>query len=651
MILLKNRDRNPSFKKGEYVEINDAGNYPMELSVDGVCKQETTTGKNLIDSEWQDRTFNGVTITNNGDGTYTLNGTSTSSSAFAIQSISGGIISHPLISNIANNVGKYITISTGYSTNQNFYLQLNLSNQSGGGEQYGFITSVRSYTNKLINNEQSEAVYVSFFIGIYGNATFNNVKVYPMITIQDSQITTAPTPNDFEKSTGGQPSPNPDYPQEIKTITDSLSVTSCNKNLTPMNINSMTKGGITFTNNNDGSLTLNGTATSPFELVLATNFKLYAGTYTHSINKIFKGMYISLDNIGDTMLNGAQGKVKSTFKLSEGKTYNKYFIRIDKDTVFNNDTFYIQLEQNSIKTPFEQHLETQIQANLPEGEFIGKINDTYKDTLNVVYKDDGNYHLILNKMIGKIVLNGSETFYINAYAQTLGYNIFVYKGLTNSLANGDNSCKSNYFIHYSWGQFDSKDAIYQNSNWIMFKCDSLNIGNDIDKFKEWLSTHNTEVYYALATPYELDLGIVDTLLSYDEVTNVFTDSDLLPTINVKYYKDFEFDKILRSGYNIDEQEYEIAKKQMANGKRKRILSSYDDCIIKINLGLLDNKTYQEYKEQLNDGEFHYWSYKYNQYKKANFILTKPSITTEYAYDDDIGIDDIEITLEKSSDVS
>ena len=31
---------------------------------------------------------------------------------------------------------------------------------------------------------------------------------------------------------------------------------------------------------------------------------------------------------------------------------------------------------------------------------------------------------------------------------------------------------------------------------------------------------------------------------------------------------FDFDKILRSGYNIDEQENEIATKKMANGKRK-----------------------------------------------------------------------------------
>ena len=114
---------------------------------------------------------------------------------------------------------------------------------------------------------------------------------------------------------------------------------------------------------------------------------------------------------------------------------------------------------------------------------------------------------------------------------------------------------------------------------------------------------------------------------------------------------FDFHKILRNGYEIYEQENVIDKKQMANGKRKKIITSYVDCIININIGLWDNKTYQEYKEYLTDGEFQYWSYKYNQMKNANFIITKPSITTEYAYDNDIGINDIEITLEKSSDVS
>ena len=114
---------------------------------------------------------------------------------------------------------------------------------------------------------------------------------------------------------------------------------------------------------------------------------------------------------------------------------------------------------------------------------------------------------------------------------------------------------------------------------------------------------------------------------------------------------FDFDKILRSGYEIDEQEEVIATKQMANGKRKKIVTAYIDCTININLGLCDNETYQKYKDNLTDGEYQYWSFKYNQMKAANFIITRPSITMEYAFGEDIGIDDMTIKLEKSSDIS
>ena len=113
---------------------------------------------------------------------------------------------------------------------------------------------------------------------------------------------------------------------------------------------------------------------------------------------------------------------------------------------------------------------------------------------------------------------------------------------------------------------------------------------------------------------------------------------------------FDFDMILRDGYEIDEQQDVISTKKLANGKRKKIVSSYIDCVIKIKIGLWDNDTYQKYKEYLSDGEFQYWSYKYNTMKNANFIVTLPSISTEYAIDNSIGIEDLEIILEKSSDV-
>lgn len=625
MILLKNRDRNPSFKKGEYVEINDAGNYPMELSVDGVCEQKATNGKNKLPNNATSKTLKGVTFTKNSDGTVVANGTATASCFYNI---------------ISDNE---VPITT---TN------LILSGCPLGGTSSSYRLRA-TYTDSSYSEDVGNSIKLKdgkvlqiVTIVITNGTTCNNLTFKPMISSDGGE---------HEPYTGGQPSPSPDYPQPIEVITEDFDLVSCGKNEFNYT-NASPNNGITPILNEDGSITCKGVQGQDFfSITKYINNDIPKGTHILSIDKIVDTNIIIRFSKADGSKKEYtiyKGQKNVTFE-SKDEYLGYYIYSYLRGSVGKKVdlTIKLQIEKGDKASEFEPYQETRVRINLPDGEFIGKLDDTYKDTLKVEYnEEDGQYHLVLNKMIGKIVLNGSETFYINAYAQTLGYNIFVYKGLTNSLANGDNSCKSNYFIHYSWGQFDSKDAIYQNSNWIMFKCDSLNIGNDIDKFKEWLSTHNTEVYYPLATPYEIDLGIVDTLLSYDEVTNIFTDSDLYPVINVKYYKDFEFDKILRSGYNIDEQEYEIAKKQMANGKRKRILSSYDDCIIKINLGLLDNKTYQEYKEQLDDGEFHYWSYKYNQYKKANFILTKPSITTEYAYDDDIGIDDMEITLEKSSDI-
>ena len=615
MILLKNRDRNPSFKSGKYVEINDAGNYPMELSVDGVCEQETTSGKNRLPNNATSKTLNGVTFAKNSDGTVVVNGTSTASCFYNI---------------ISDNE---VPITT---TN------LILSGCPFGGTSSSYRLRA-TYTDTSYSEDVGNSIKLKdgkvlqiVTIVITNGTTCNNLTFKPMISSDGGE---------YEPYTGGQPSPSPDYPQEIKTIENRLKITSCNKNLLALPNKTIISNGVTSTIKNN-ELIIKGTCTQNwFKISENLNLHLKAGTYT--LSRTTKDAYRY--NLGITLASG-------TNKIIYGSTeYNTTFT-IDEDFIINTlvsdsnivgTSFdfkdYVQLEQGSQATSFEEHLQSQIIANLGN-EFVGKLDDTYKDTLNVVYKDDGHYHLILNKMIGKVVFDGSEEGWNKSSITEVDR--FSIGGITN-MSTKTRMLISNYFKY----KFSTEEGtIFNNlSNSIIINYMAYGT-TTLEQFKNWLSTHNTEVYYALATPYEVDLGIVDTLLSYDEVTNVFTDSDLLPQINAKYYKGFEFDKILRSGYNIDEQEYEIAKKQMANGKRKRILSSYVDCIIKINLGLLDNKTYQEYKEQLDDGEFHYWSYKYNQYKKANFILTKPPITTEYAYDDDIGINDMEITLEKSSDI-
>lgn len=114
---------------------------------------------------------------------------------------------------------------------------------------------------------------------------------------------------------------------------------------------------------------------------------------------------------------------------------------------------------------------------------------------------------------------------------------------------------------------------------------------------------------------------------------------------------FTFEKILANGYEIEEQPNTISKVQFVNGNRKRIYTDYEDCIIKINLGGLDNSDLSDYLENLIDGEYEYYSFEHSQYKTANFLVTKPSIVANSVLDvDKYLINDLEITLEKSSDV-
>ena len=115
--------------------------------------------------------------------------------------------------------------------------------------------------------------------------------------------------------------------------------------------------------------------------------------------------------------------------------------------------------------------------------------------------------------------------------------------------------------------------------------------------------------------------------------------------------DFEFSKILESGYDISEGRNEISKTQFANGRRKKILTNYEDCVITLNLGGLDNSDLSDYLENLTDGAFTYYSFNSGEYKVANFLVEKSSLTVNKMIStSNYEIDDLTVTLEKSSDI-
>ena len=160
----------------------------QDMMLYGKSEQKQYSGKNLLNPTLQTTTKNGVTCTNNGDGTYTLNGTATATGVFTLHS-------NIDFTGQMRLCGGTSLVFLQYSNSSNFAYE-----DKGAGIIIEHFDSV-TYPN------------ASFNILIEINNVYNNALVKPMIT---TDLTA--TYDDFEPYTGGIPSPNPDYPQEIKSV-------------------------------------------------------------------------------------------------------------------------------------------------------------------------------------------------------------------------------------------------------------------------------------------------------------------------------------------------------------------------------------------------------------------------------------------------
>lgn len=515
---------------GNNIHLEDSAWAEMqEIKVDGVCEQNTTTGKNLLDYISNLLTpSNGLTSTLNEDGSITTTGKPIANYSAITKSIN--------ITDILEDEQTY-TISR-ESTNNKIYIQIMAKKATDG---------TLTYINNIFGSNSfkvDKTTYVNYnmviqtnTINIWGDAPLTITNKYMLYKGTDT------TDTSFEPYTGGQPSPSPDYPQKIKTITDSLKITSCGRNLLKNIATSATINGISFTVNDDGSVLANGTATADAILKIVPIATTFSQNLILSPNKT----YTLSDSVGNytdyftqVVIQDANGNknwynTAGDIDISANVITCLYTaqIYVRKDKTVNNVLFKPQLVVKDSANLFEPYVESQIQVNLPENEFIGKLSDTYKDTLRAEYnKDDGQYHLMLDKMIGKYTFTGNENW--ATYTQSNGIPIFRC-----TLPASGYFVKSNYFVSQTaWSTLLEENRIfnhvgnYQNIEIACSKFDTLT------NFKNFLTTNVVQMYHGLKTPYTIDLGVIDMPLTYDEITNIFTDSDLLPTINVKYYRNF-----------------------------------------------------------------------------------------------------------------
>lgn len=171
----------------------------------GRSEQKQYSGKNLLNPTLQTTIKNGVTCTANGDGTYTLNGTTTTTTVFDIAQ------------DVSYSSFRLAGCPVGGAHDASYELQARTDNLI-----YGYDTG----DGKNIKADKNFFIRIRINTGI----NCNNLLFKPMIV--DASLYPDATYDDFEPYVGGQPSPSPDYPQEIKSVVNPT-VKVCGENLYP----------------------------------------------------------------------------------------------------------------------------------------------------------------------------------------------------------------------------------------------------------------------------------------------------------------------------------------------------------------------------------------------------------------------------------
>lgn len=309
----------------------------QDMMVYGKSEQKQYSGKNLLNPTLQTTTQNGVTCTNNGDGTYTVNGTATGIAVFVV----------------------YYNFADVYGSASSLKM---VGCPSGGSAQKYFLRSYRKGGNPEILDEYGSGISIGSFkesesniaIIVKSGATVNNLIFKPMLTTD-----TTATYADFEPYTGGIPSPNPDYPQEIKSVVNPT-VKVCGKNLwdnfkTLSSGNVEQKNGTYIATTDTMQVDVTPSSNGSRPLLLKAN-----NTYTFSLKTT-----VSTSGNRYVCLRYTNGEIKNI------RFINNNFINFvpERDvekigfilyrSVAGDKVYDVQLEMGSEATPYEPYRDEQ----------------------------------------------------------------------------------------------------------------------------------------------------------------------------------------------------------------------------------------------------------------------------------------------------
>lgn len=482
----------------------------MDMMVYGKSEQKQYSGKNLLNATLQTTTLNGVTCTNNGDGTYTLNGTASDLTSFAVLKQTINIYSEKKLIGCPNGGGSgtYVLLIAYYDENQKW---LSEQYDTGGG------TIIK------------DSSHIDFQIIIKKGTVCNNLLFKPMIV--DASLYPDTTYDDFEPYTGGIPSPNPSYPQEILSVKNPT-VKVCGKNL--LNANNISTGII----NSNGNVEENNT--------------YFYTDFIRVKNEITVSFYIDKDCIRIAKYD-SEGKFITRLLLAPGSIKNVTindcsFIKI---SALKDDINNIQIELGSTPTAYEQTVTLPYTLNAIPVSSGGNVTiDDQQYIADYVDVERGK----LVQRIWKEEFDGSndenwiiDTEYKRYYIliSAIGDN-YDYKK-THSYCNRYKYNTNVYLdINHENGFVRSSSAFYFRDDNIT----DLSPGN----LRAYLAEHPLIIMTYLNDPVEIDLtseeiAALKALATYYPVTNISVNSEQLDGYTV-----FNYPISMANGWNYVKQQ-------------------------------------------------------------------------------------------------
>lgn len=491
---------------------NDNG---IEMArVEGKSEQESTEGYQLFNASiLKSHSANGATITNNGDGSFTVSGSGTLSNEF-VKMVK---LSTEETRALFSKAGDYKLNLNGKRAYPYFYVHF--GNAAG---KIAEVTISGGSVNLTQAHIDSEGFFVQFGFwgGVEGTIVPSTIK--PMLYLEGDGT--------WETFTGCKAGPNHDYPLDIVSWGEDTNIHSGTRQLFDSSrLSSKTVGGVTITNVGDGIFAITGTEalTSDFlsfytltneeTLKLLKPGKLTLKAETHTSPYCFATLLDSNDNIIHEANN--RKSPSNSFNITED-LLSTVGLRMrvgfygPKGDAPTGAVIKPMLYQEGDGTWEEYHHES-VTINQPLRSLPNGVCDTY---------ENGK----ITRRVGVVVFDGSEDENWNRdYTSDENKRRMVTSAISGLVKKTENNQIAGlYCTHYERARADDTYSLVERvsiDDLGRFHVYDETYNDVVGDWTAWLAEHPMTVLYELATPV-IEEASLPTIQSFPDWTNVWHDS-------------------------------------------------------------------------------------------------------------------------------